>query len=169
MNATANTATDSDTAARSPQRPPAHGRLLVALFGSACACATLPACDDPSDPAAVEALVADMTAEDIAADDGAGAREGFTAMGLKATTTCTVGASCPAPPSPDWCTTYGILADSAAIPKVYRDIMASKCKANYNDACYECWDLANYCSQVGTNCAGLRDRCTCMARKLGQI
>ena len=176
MNATANTATDSDTtAARSPQRPPAHGRLLVALFGSACACATLPACDDPGDPAAVEALVADMTAED-AADDAEAVRlslppddaEGFTAMGIKATT-CTVGQTCAAPPSPDWCTTYGILADSAAIPKVYRDIMASKCAKNVNDACYECWDLANYCSQVGTNCGGLRDRCTCMARKLGQI
>ena len=153
-----------------PQQPPAHGRFLVALFGSACACATLPACDDPGDPVAVEALVADMTAEDLAADADAEGHDTrvFSAMGLAAAT-CTVGATCQAPPSPDWCTTYATLADSAAIPKVYRDIMQSKCAKNLNDACYECWDLANYCAQVGTNCAGLRDRCTCMARKLGQI
>lgn len=181
MNATANTAatSSSDTTATARQRPPAHGRFLVAVFGSACACATLPACDDPSDPEALAALARDEAAEDqppAMSLDLSGAEDapaaGFASLGLSAVDPSGCGKPsdvCPTPPSPDWCTTYKTLADGAGIPKVYRDIMASKCAKNYNDACYECWDLANYCAQVGTSCTGLQTRCTCMARKLGQL
>lgn len=144
--------------------------FFAALTGATCACASV-ACDDPTDPEALAALAADEAAEEFTAEEPPPAAGGFAVTGLaaadfvcgKAVTTCA------APPAPTWCATYGILADSASIPKLYRDIMQAKCKANTNNACYECWDLANYCSQVGTNCAGLQDRCTCMAHKLGEI
>lgn len=72
-------------------------------------------------------------------------------------------------PDQTWCEVYKGLAVAAKIPALYVGIMETKCKADQNSACFECWDLANYCSQVGKSCTNIEAQCRCLGEKLGEI
>lgn len=169
-------ASSSSTSAHAPRRS-RIGTLIAAALGATCACAVA-GCDDPTDPEALADLARDEAAEDSGGVDPAAMSldldlaavqdaDPAYSMGFAVDNSgCPAAATC-TPPSPDWCSTYGMLADAAKIPKLYRDIMVGKCAKNYNSSCYECWDLANYCAQVGTNCTGLQAKCNCIAKKLG--
>jgi hypothetical protein len=144
-----------------------------------------PACDTADDrmEAALAAIPDDATAEEVdgylmtvdaLADDAAPSAAGWTwspGAPIKAGPVCSVpqGTMCGAPSSQDWCVVLKGLATQAKIPALYVGILDTKCKANQNNACYECWDLANYCSQVGTSCTNIEAQCRCLADKLGQI
>jgi hypothetical protein len=140
-------------------------------------------CDAPDNDHAEAALAAipdDASADEVdgylmsvdalaeASDPAAGGWTWVPPKSIKAYT-CEPGNVCGAPISQDWCAVYKDLAVKAQIPAVYIGIMETKCKANQNGACFECWDLSNYCSQVGKSCAGIQDACTCLADKLGEI
>ena len=168
------TMTDPNRTASDARHTSRLATFFAALFGATCAC-TAAGCDDPTDPEALADLARDEAAEDLPPQwtpdvpldiavpsthaEGFAAVTGVTSTCMP-TPTCTV-------PSNDWCSAYGKLADAAGVPKLYRDIMVGKCAKNLNSSCYECWDLANYCSQVGTSCANLQAKCNCVAQKLG--
>lgn len=144
-----------------------------------------PACDAPDEAteAALAAIPDDATAEEVdgylmsadALADGADPSvAGWTwapNAPIKSGPVCSVpqGTTCGAPSSQDWCVVLKGLATTAKIPTLYVGILESKCKANQNNACYECWDLSNYCSQVGTSCTNIEAQCRCLADKLGEI
>ena len=171
--------TINSTATATTARPASRrGRLLAALVGATCAC-SLPACDDPDSPEAQEVMQEDdaLAPAEEAADLSIDQPEvdGFSVTGITAPvsycgqtpTTCTTA------PSKDWCATYKWLGDSVGVPALYVGIMYDKCKKNWNGACYECWDLQNYCQQANSTgtvavCKGLWAKCACLAVQLGE-
>lgn len=143
-------------------RTPSLYRFAAALALILAACDTEHLTDDPED---VSADLAD--ADD--ADDAAGIAWAGKITVISSGPTCTPGLACGEPAGDSWCDDYEAMAIAHKIPALYVGIMRSKCEKNLENGCYECWDLANYCAQVGTSCTNVEKTCTCLAEKWGEI
>lgn len=70
---------------------------------------------------------------------------------------------------PSFCVAVDKLAEDAGVKDPYAQIVVDMCEDG-DELCSVCFNLANYCAQVGTNCgegSELRDRCVCAGLAFG--
>lgn len=79
---------------------------------------------------------------------------------LDASVTCEASAA-------SWCEEAHALA-VAHLPKTYSDITAANCREG-TEPCTLCFQIANTCTQVGTECDGLFELCGCLAQAHGEV
>lgn len=72
----------------------------------------------------------------------------------------------PTTPAPDnFCEYVATACAEHQIEENYCNILADKCVGTLG--CTMCFELSNYCAQIGTNCDGLYLKCGCVAEMLG--